>query len=604
MAKKKTYSAQEIPVFAFGGKLNSDPMQNYIAQRYARMTANPAFIEDPNSTLVENNIRKASAMQKAESNPWTQGLDILGSLAMQVGTSMMGSGMTGTTPSGEAAATNGNAGWLNSIMGMESDPYGWNNTTIVPGAKVEKLAFGGKTGKSRVEVEGKEVGQLPNGTLLDFKGPSHENGGIDTILPNATTIFSDRIKIDGKTMAERKKAREKQTNKLSKLQKDNVTDVLLKNALQRNKTVSDAEDAFDLNLQEQIAFIKGQEKQKAAWGSSGTGNPWQQILQQFFNQNIVPQMTGTSADYHTPTTGAIDYANPFGNETMQELVINVDGKKPETVNPTATPGPSNTTSENTGFSFNQAGVPTFGDAMGIYGNLKQAYDPMKLTLENRAGDTPNINAFRDFGKDGLNVIQDAKKYVAQMRDENLSDMNLARTGAVSRNRNTARGINTLRALDLATDSQVNRSMNDIYANSMNQMLSILSQEAGMENQQDSMVMQGEQARDLADRQDRDVFYTNLGRDRQAVGEAITRTGKAVNEIKGRGVNQNFLNQMADYAKVNVMNGTISPKEGVKLIGNKDEKLSTFESVKGWESLGMTKTDWDKLTKQQKLRKLI
>lgn len=594
--------------FAFGGKTNSDPMQNYVAQRYAQMSNNPAFIEDPNSTLADNNIRKAKAMQDAQSNPWTQGLDILGSLAMQTGMSMMGSGMTGTTPSGDAAATNGMGGWLNNLGGMDQDPYGWNNTTFVPGATVTKMALGGKTGMNPVEVEGQEVGQLPNGQLLDFKGPSHEAGGINTMLPDATTIFSKRIKIDGKTMADRKKLREKQTGKLEKLQKDNGTDILLKNAMERTKVTTEAEDAFDLQLQEQIASLYGQNQETAAYGSSGTGNPWQQMLQQMFQtfgqgqQGVVPNMTGTSADYHTPVTGAVDYANPFGNETMQELVINVDRKQPETS--TALPVASNTDTPGEGFSLNQAGLPTFGDALGIYGNLKQAYDPMNLTLENRAGDTPNINAFKDFGKDGLNVLDDAKKYVSQVRDENLAGMNLARTGAVNRNRNTARGINTQRALDLATDSQVNKSMNDIYSNFASQMMGILSQEAGMENQQDSMVMQGEQARDLADRQDRDMFYTNLSRDKQAVGEALTRTGKATNEIKGRGVNQTFLNQMSDYVKVNVMNGSISAKEGVKLIGDKNEKLSTFESVKGWESIGMTKADWDKLTKQQKLRKLI
>lgn len=619
MANKKKQPAQKKTMFAFGGKTNSDPMQNYVAQRYAQMSNNPAFIEDPNSTLADNNIRKAKAMQEAQSNPWTQGLDVLGSLAMQVGTSMMGSGMTGTTSSGDAAATNGMGGWLNKLGGMDQDPYGWNNTTFVPGATVTKMALGGKTGMNPVEVEGQEVGQLPNGQLLDFKGPSHEAGGINTILPDATTIFSKRIKIDGKTMADRKKLREKQTSKLAKLQKDNVTDTLLKNAMDRTKVTTEAEDAFDLQLQGEVAKLFGDENKNLsntnnfkkfqggtdARGISSTGSPWQQMLQQLFQtygqgqQGVVPNMTGTSADYHTPVTGAVDYSNPFGTETMQELVIDVNRKQPETS--TALPVASNTDTPDEGFKLNQAGLPTFGDALGIYGNLKQAYDPMNLTLENRAGDSPNINAFKDFGKDGLRVIDDAKKYVNQVRDENLSAINLARTGAVNRNRNTARGINTQRALDLATDSNVNRSMNDIYSNFAAQMMGILSQEAGMENQQDSMVMQGEQARDLADRQDRDMFYTNLSRDKQAVGESLTRTGKAINEIKGRGVNQTFLNQMSDYVKVNVMNGNISAKQGVKLVGNNKDKIAIYTAGKGWEEDGLTKAEFDKLSEAKKIQ---
>lgn len=618
MKKKKKFNTGGI---VSGG--SNDPLQNILLQQYSNLIQNPTHIENPNAALTRNNIATAKAMQEANSNPWTQGLDILGNMAMSYGMNMMSSGATDTTSSGGEVNTEGFTGFLNGLMGSQvvkqkkANNAELDSMTITPGNTFQKLAFGGKTGMNSVEVEGQEVGQLPNGQLLDFKGPSHEAGGINTILPDATTIFSKRIKIDGKTMAERKKAREKQANKLAKLQKDNVTDTLLKNAIERTKVTTKAEDAFDLQLQGEVAKLFGDENKNLSntnnfkkfqggtdeRGILSTGNTWQQMLQQMFQtfgqgqQGVIPNMTGTSADYHTPVTGAVDYSNPFGTETMQELVINVDRKKPETETSTALPVASNTDTPNEGFKLNQAGLPTFGDALGIYGNLKQARDLKNLTLENRAGDTPNINAFENFGKDALNTLQGSKNYVAGVRDENIRDLNTARAGSVGRNRNSARGINTLRALDLATDSQVNQSLNDLYSTFANQMLGILGQEAQMEMQQDQVVMGGEQARDLADRQDRDAFYTNLSRNQQAIGEALSRTGKNVNQIKERGTNQNFLNMLSDYFDIDVANGTMKPKKNVTLSVDASKAFENFVKDKEYSD-DYSKKEWDALSKEE------
>ena len=197
--------------YAFGG--STDPLAGLLAIRASRKGEDPGFIESPDTAIAQNNIMKANAMQKANSNPWTQGLDVLGSLAVQYGTSMMNSGSATQTLNGEAASTEGFVGFMNNLFG---------------GQKQVK-AFGGKVKGSQVEVEGKEVGELPNGQLLEFKGPSHEQGGIDAILPGGTDIFSKRISIDGVSMADRKKKREKEANRIAKRLDKNSADPVLKN---------------------------------------------------------------------------------------------------------------------------------------------------------------------------------------------------------------------------------------------------------------------------------------------------------------------------------------------------------------------------------------
>src|SRR6218665_896414 len=53
----------------------------------------------------------------------------------------------------------------------------------------------------------------------------------------------------------------------------------------------------------------------------------------------------------------------------------------------------------------------------------------------------------------------------------------------------------MRAMNLATRQGANRQMNEIYNNSAQQMLGLLGQQAGMQNEQDKMVMQGDYERD-------------------------------------------------------------------------------------------------------------
>ena len=154
--------------------------------------------------------------------------------------------------------------------------------------------------------------------------------------------------------------------------------------------------------------------------------------------------------------------------------------------------------------------------------------------------------FKDYGKDGLKAIESEKQYIDDIRDEQLQDLELSRTGQIKRNRNSARGINTQRALDLATDSGINDTKANIYTQFANQMMSIMAQKAQMENQQDQVVMQGEQNRDLADRQDRDNFFTQMAQDIATKGQGLQETGYDINKIKERNVIDNLLKQLSKY----------------------------------------------------------
>lgn len=189
---------------------------------------------------------------------------------------------------------------------------------------------------------------------------------------------------------------------------------------------------------------------------------------------------------------------------------------------------------------------TGGDLLSLYGNFLGATDPLDNVLENRAGDQPNINHFRNFGKDALEALENEKGYVEGQKSQALMKLMLSNAASKKSMRGSARGVNTLRALDLAADLNKDIAGNDVQNNFAQQMMQIFGQQAQLENQQDQMVMSGEERRDLADRQDRDQYYTNKGIALNAKSKGIQEMGRDVNKLYENQREENLINQIGKY----------------------------------------------------------
>ena len=227
--------------FGFGGYV--DPISEYLNIKKQRASNIPNQIESPDQAIADNNIRLSRAQQKAMSNPLTQGLDIFGNIAMQVGSTMMSKGIS----AGEGENGKGIAGFLNKNQNFINTLLGGLNA----GAS---FATGGIAGNKKINAEGGEVVETPDGLSQELVGPSHAEGGIDMTVPSGTEIYSDKLLgADGKTMAERKKAREKQISKIEKLLQKNPNDKALKKTLEKIKQNNDFLDKQDLS---QMQFVK------------------------------------------------------------------------------------------------------------------------------------------------------------------------------------------------------------------------------------------------------------------------------------------------------------------------------------------------------------
>jgi len=527
--------SSKVQTAKYGGTINSKKMRKNKKTNLPKYEFG-TYVDNPSTDLAQNQINLEKAKLKASKNPWVQGLDIFGNLAMQVGTSMMNKGMS----NGEGADGKGVAGFLAGNSGTIQSGLNTSQTFANSGG----FAFGGNVPGSKVEVEGEEVGQTPNGDVMQFSGPSHEAGGIPIALPEGTEIYSKRIKVDGVSMADRKKKRESKSLSLESLLEKNHTDTLLKNSLSRTKQNNELEEVNDNKIQQLVKMLmegNGDAEQHAYGTPVGPGKRNNEFSTDI--DGFSPYNPNVDMAYRVNEDMQTIGGSPMSTAPLDFNAIKADGKK----------GSGSTLDDLIG------GV-TAGDAMGIFGNLYQAFAPARETQKNRAGDTPNINAFKDYGKDGLDVLDESKGYVNQVRDAKLKDLELSRNAAIKSSRNGARGINTSRALNLATDANINNAKSDTYSQFAQEMLGILGQEAGMKNQQDQVVMGGEQGRDLADRQDRDNFFTQTAADKAAIGEGLSKTGGNLNDIKQRKVIENLINQLSAYGITVNSSGKLSNKK--------------------------------------------
>jgi hypothetical protein len=473
------------------------------------------YIESPDETLTDHKIDNAKAKLEAETDPWVTGMNILGGMALNYG-------MQGT---GQFGQLFGNAALMGSqLMAMGGDASG------------------------KIEAEGEEMIQTADGNVGKIKGPKHEQGGVDLNVPAGTTIYSDRIYVKGKSLAERKEAREKRLKQLqNKIEKDG-NDKLGRNTLERTKQSLAKEEVSDLEIQNLVNFVAGS-RGKAMFGL----NPifgLSDILDMAAGKVEIPDfsaMTGTTDDLDGLPTQTVYNPPSSKNVTNDQIPLsdfaqNVNtptGKAPSLLDKLfGKEGILNDGQANPG--------GTFGNAVGQLGNLISAFGPMRNTQKMRAADTPNINAFQDFGNDALETINEAQGYVAGQRENALKDIERKNRASKSRSRNTSRGVNTMRATDLASDMASNQAVEGVYNSFAQQMMQLLGQEASLENQQDQVVMQGEQQRDLADRQDQDNYYSAMAQNIADMGQGVQQVGKDLNQAKQQEVILDMLNQLSKY----------------------------------------------------------
>jgi len=573
-------------------------------KKYAVGTSITNYIEDPSTVLAQNDINISKTKYEAASDPLIQGMKMLGNTAMQFGGSMLSSAK-GVDPN----LVSGIKGGANLLTGLSSMSFatggsvtdGLDEEIIAQlqqmadsqGITLEELianlqnfsqesfGLGGSVNnKIPVEVEGEEVAETPQGQLLNFQGPSHEQGGIDADLPEGTEVYSKRIAIDGKTMAERKLKRESIVARYTK-KVEKGGGAIEKNTLNRIVFATQQEEAKDNQIQQAIhnaltaqnkTLVDNREqhatdpivglKPKTIYDASipdvGYENtskvsktPYEEFLDEF-NKNIYPE----------------DEMSALRESSKEDVISELDGIDSKKESPNIWKSVKDT-------------LPlTSGDALNMAGNIFQGVAPYLNNLNQRATDTPNENKFKDFGKEGIDKLSQTENFHKQVLDDALQNLERSRQSTTTSARRGAKGVNTMRALDLANEENASNQSRSLYDSYAARMAQTMAQEAGMENQQDQMVMQGEQARDLADRQDKDAFYTANGELLRNLGMTGANAGKQMNQALARENTYKLLgtNQFGYNSDSGEIFGKVQEALNIPL----GEKMSVYNIKEAWD----------------------
>jgi hypothetical protein len=189
------------------------------------------YIPSPADVMNDYNIMLAKTEAEANSNDWLPIVATVGGLLQQ------GIGMAGSFKKGPKSTED------------TPDIDASNKNGVV-------AAMGMNDVQQDVEVEGGEMYETPQGQVGEFQGPTHEEGGIPLEVgqdvEEGTKVYSDRLKVGKKTLAERKATRERQVANLEKIASNNLADQAVKNAAKRKMMAIEKEEAADLAFQEQV----------------------------------------------------------------------------------------------------------------------------------------------------------------------------------------------------------------------------------------------------------------------------------------------------------------------------------------------------------------
>jgi hypothetical protein len=552
------------------------------------------YIISPAEAMNDYNIMLAKAESEALSNPWLPITAMVGGLMQQ------GIGMAGSfTGGGKGGGTTPNPSGAKGVMAGATAAMGMNDV------------------QEDVEVEGGEMYETPQGEVGEFEGPSHEQGGIPLEVgqdvEEGTKVYSDRLKVGGKTLAERKEARERKIANLEKAASDKLVDVATKNALKRRMEAVQKEEASDLQFQEQVnnmqamadtmvkAFGTGVEgiQKMANGGTVGEiqydefGNPIVDIASMLQTPGVIGTSKSINKKYAmaTPKPTAPDYMKNLEPSPVLSMANNF-GEKPEiakdygagdfistfvplenTGNTQTSPrqfgkfkgdtpehftGEMKTPGENKFMKALGDNMPTTGDMTKLIGNYLGMTAGMKNAAEQRSTDVTHTNVYKNAGKESQKLLDNAKASIEGQKAQAIIKASTTSRGGKKGARGSARGVNQMRAMDWLYDTALNQQIAEISANAAGQLSQIDVQKSGVAMNADQLKGKGEYDAAIANEAAKDAYYTALGLGRNQFAEGLMQAGADFNDMKSNKAKWNLVKNSGTYVQ-GENNGDLSAK---------------------------------------------
>lgn len=428
--------------------------------------------------------------------------------------------------------------WGVSALNMASDIVSMLSSSISADDKDDKLVYAGG-GIVPIEVEGGEVVEQPGMDAETLIGNSHEEGGIPIDVIPGTEIFSRRLKgPDNKTMAERKETRDKKKDQLLKHANKNKFNKIITDSVERELASLDIEEQQDLEYMEMVKNLAQQQQQafdttmEFAFGG---------VVDVNFEEQA--QMQGMT--YEEFATHVLENTNEYPSNIVEQArnvlsvaqEFNFGGKVRN--------------------YFETHGADILGGLSILSGARKQ-----KQNIENmRANELPVIDYMKELESSAeTNYDRDRETLSRTYQNENQNLQRQAKAAKTSAF-NTARSLNTSRALSANIDAGVQASKFKLYDKFLNALNAKMSERDKLK---DTIAMQKANSAtrtDLTRAANQDAYYTGLSQIFADATLGYQQFAKHLNQMQTTRTQGRLLAGLSKYGITVDVNGNFLDKNG-------------------------------------------
>lgn len=413
-----------------------------------------------------------------------------------------------------------------------------------------------------VEVEGGEIIENEDGTTQKVEGPKHEQGGVDAMIDDDATVYSDRLqsligasKVEktAKSIAEEKEKRDAKVLSLQKKLEKNPNDRLLANTLALTLQQNMIADQMDLMWQ-QIARM-GLEEQ--------AGGKEQLINAMFNKQDKTESEESEKQQEPQPEEEQQEQEEEVNQEklalgkerTKEKLLAGTDPTITIPANPDEglTENQKKAQEEAARISLISEGVGNIlGNQLYYTGAIVSGLGGLNTTLQQRSEDILHENKYKGLARSVDKLYEQSISNISNVTNKRLQEMlNESQTTKQSIG-NNFQSISNMAAYNAMLDDAVNKELAKIRGEELGAITGIQDARAKTLSTNMQKEMEGQGIAEALNDADRDAFYNalhldyaNIGTQMQAVAsnmnkkyEDKTDLAKLLDEIKNIGNENN------------------------------------------------------------------
>lgn len=395
-----------------------------------------------------------------------------------------------------------------------------------------------------VEVEGGEIIENEDGTTQKVEGPRHEQGGVDAMIDDDATVYSDRLqsligasKVEktAKSIAEEKEKRDAKALSLQKKLEKNPNDRLLANTLALTLQQNMIADQMDLMWQ-QIARM-GLEEQ--AGGK-------EQLMNAMFNKQdkTESEESEKQQEPQPEEEQEEEIEKPEKEEVNQEkLALGKERIKEKLLAgavPTITTEASNDeelTAEQKKAQEEAAKISLISEGVGnILGNqlystgaIISGLGGLNTTLQQRSEDILHENKYKGLARSVDKLYEQSISNISNVTNKRLQEMlNESQTTKQSIG-NNFQSISNMAAYNAMLDDAVNKELAKIRGEELGAITGIQDERAKLLSTNMQKEMEGQAIAEALNDADRDAFYNALHLDYANIGQQMQAVASNMNK---------------------------------------------------------------------------